>query len=232
MDTRINSLSQDEIANIVIVEAENETDKCYEYIVKRILDYRNSGDSILPANFNELYGVAANSTNLKDVANTMMNWLDYTQLTLREDGRMYVVPERRNEVEKLLSKPFPFIDRCYDKEFFQRKYGIDPKHSKDTRNLSDSKTITAKMLAEQQVIKAYITLSLQKPITKITTQVVDYIVSSTGLKETFVIETLQKKYPKGSIGSFMTKYYEMAFKGRDEATEFEKATVELFQDDF
>lgn len=232
MDTRINSLSQDEIANIVIVEAENETDKCYEYIVKRILDYRNSGDSILPANFNELYGVAANSTNLKDVANTMMNWLDYTQLTLREDGRMYVVPERRNEVEKLLSKPLPFIDRCYDKEFFQRKYGIDPKHSKDTRNLSDSKTITAKMLAEQQVIKAYITLSLQKPITKITTQVVDYIVSATGLKETFVIETLQKKYPKGSIGSFMTKYYEMAFKGRDEATEFEKATVELFQDVF
>lgn len=30
----------------------------------------------------------------------------------------------------------------------------------------------------------------------------------------------------------MTKYFEMAFKGRDEATEFEKATVELFQDVF
>ena len=30
----------------------------------------------------------------------------------------------------------------------------------------------------------------------------------------------------------MTKYYEMAFKGRDEAAEFEKATVELFRDVF
>ena len=30
----------------------------------------------------------------------------------------------------------------------------------------------------------------------------------------------------------MTKYFEMAFKGRDEATEFEKATTELFKDVF
>ena len=39
-------------------------------------------------------------------------------------------------------------------------------------------------------------------------------------------------YPNGSVGAFMTKYFEMAFKGRDEATEFEKATVELFHDVF
>lgn len=114
----------------------------------------------------------------------------------------------------------------------KRKYDIDPKHNKDTRNLSDSKTITAKMLAEQQIMKAYIALSLQKPITKISTSVINYIVSATGLKEPIVIETLQRKYPRGSVGSFMTKYYEMAFKGRDEAANFEKATVELFQDVF
>lgn len=229
MDSRIGSLGLDEFANIVIVEAENESDKCYEHIVQRILAYRSHGDSILPDNFNELYGVATNSTNLKDVANTMMNWLDYTQLTFREDGRILVVPEKRAEVEKILSSPIPFVDRPQQHEFFQRKYGIDPKHNKDTRNLSETKTVTAKMLAEQQIIKAYITLSLQKPITKINSEVVDYIVAATGLNEPLIIETLQKKYPKGSIGSFMTQYYEMAFKGRDEATEFEKATVELFQ---
>ena len=232
MDDRIGSLSQNEIANIIIVEAENESDKCYEHIVQRLLAYRNYGESVLSPDFNEIYGVAADSTNLKDVANTMMNWLDYTQLTLREDGRIYVVPERRTEVENIISKPLPFVDRPHNHEFFQRKYGIDPKHNKDTRNLSDSKTITAKMLAENQIMKAYIALSLQKPITKINASVVDYIVSATGLKEPLVIETLQRKYPKGSVGSFMTKYYEMAFKGRDEATEFEKATVELFQDVF
>lgn len=232
MDSRIESLSQDEMANIVIVEAENETDKCYEYVVQKILAYRSYGKSVLAPDFCELYGVSEDSTNLKDVANTMMNWLDYTQLTMRDDGRIYIVPEKRAEVEKILSIPFPFVDRPHNHEFFQRKYGIDPKHNKDTRNLSDTKTITAKMLAEQQIVKAYITLSLQKPITRIDNVVVDYIVSATGLKEPIILETLQKKYPRGSISSFMTKYYEMAFKGRDEATDFEKATVELFQDVF
>lgn len=43
-------------------------------------------------------------------------------------------------------------------------------------------------------------------------------------KQRLLVET----YPNGSVGEFMTKYFEMAFIGRDEATEFEKATVELF----
>lgn len=36
----------------------------------------------------------------------------------------------------------------------------------------------------------------------------------------------------GSVGAYMTKCFEMAFEGRDEATEFGKATEELFQDVF
>lgn len=232
MDSQIGYLSQDEIANIVIVEAENETKRCYDKIVQRVLAYRTYGTSALSNDFNEVYGVSADSTNLTDIANTMMNWLDYTQLTFHEDGKMYVVPERKAEVEKIISQPLPFIERPNSHEFFQRKYGIDPKHKKDTRNLTEAKTVTAKMLAEQQIMKAYVALSLQRPITKISTSIIDDIVNVTGLTESIVIETLQKKYPRGSIGSFMTKYYEMAFKGRDEATDFEKATAELFQDVF
>lgn len=232
MDERVGSLGKDEMAYIVLVEAENETDKCYESVVQRIIAYRNNGISVLADDFYERYGVAPNSTNLPDVANTMMNWLDYTQLTMREDGRIFVAPAKRGEVEKILSKPLPFIDRPENHEYYQRKYGIDPLHNKDTRNLTDTKTITAKMLAEQQIVKAYISLSLQKPITAITRSVVEQITSATGLNEPFVIEALQRRYPHGSVGSFMTKYYEMAFKGRDEATEFEKATVEIFQDVF
>ena len=232
MDSRIEFLSQDEMANIVIVEAEDETDKCYEYIVRRILDYRNFGKSVLSADFRDIYGVSDSSTNLNDVANTMMNWLDYTQLTMRENGKICIVPEKKVEIKQILAKSFPFIDRPYEHEFFQRKYGIDPKHNKDTRNLSMTKTVTAKMLAEQQIIRTYMTLSLQKPITQINSSLINHIASVTGLKETLVEEILQQKYPKGSVSSFMTKYYEMAFKGRDEATDFEKATVELFRDVF
>ncbi len=232
MDSRICSLSQEEIANIVIVEAENESEKCYEHVVERIILYRNYRETILPLDFAEIYGVAKNSSNLKDVANTMMNWLDYTQLTFRDGGRIFVVEEKKAEVERILSAPPSLIDRPQQHEFFQRKYGIDPKHNKDTRNLSESKTVTEKMLAEQQIIKAYIALSLKMPITKISGEVINHIATTTGLHEPLIIETLQKKYPNGSIGAFMTQYYEMAFKGRDEATEFEKATVELFKNVF
>lgn len=228
MDSRIKELSEKEIAYIVAVEAENESEKCYEHIVHRILAYRNYGYSILPENFNGLYGIKEDTTNLTDVANTMMNWLDYTQLTFREKGKIYVVPEKADEVAKIIEKPLPFIDRPGDHEFFQRKYGIDPKHNKDTRNLSDSKTVTSTMIAEMQIVKAYITLSLSKPINEINDVVVNAIAESTGISEAFVEETLQRKYPCGSIGGFMAKYRDMAFKGRDESTEFEKATAELF----
>lgn len=232
MDERILYLQTEEIANIVIVEAEDESDKCYAYIVERILAYRNYGKDILPDNFDELYGVKAGSTNLSDVANTMMNWLDYTQMTYREKGKIYVVPEHRAEIQEIIQHKFSLIDRPENQEYFQRKYGIDPKHKKDTRNLTNTKTITAQMLAEQQISKAYIGLSLERPITHINARIVELIVESTGIKEPFVIEVLQRKYPNGSVGAFMTKYYEMAFKGRDEAIEFEKATVELFKDVF
>ena len=61
---------------------------------------------------------------------------------------------------------------------------------------------------------------------------VDKIVSQTGLDSRFVEDALLRLYPHGAIGSFMTEYFEMAFKGRDEAAEFEKATVQLFHDVF
>lgn len=95
-----------------------------------------------------------------------------------------------------------------------------------------TQTITAMLIARQKVRQAYITESLERPITKITPVVVDYIVQRTGIDGKTVEDILIETYPNGSVGAFMTKYFEMAFKGRDEATEFEKATVELFQDVF
>ena len=81
-------------------------------------------------------------------------------------------------------------------------------------------------------MQAYIAESLERPITQITPQVVDYIIKVTGIDGETVEDILVETYPNGSVGAFMTKYFEMASKGRDEATEFEKATVGLFQDVF
>ena len=239
MDDRVAYLTEEEIAKIVVVEAENETERCYEYIVDRIHDFRSRGDGCLEPDFFEKYRPSKGEVNpehpfshLTDLANTLVNWLDYTQLIERESGQVRILDEKRSEVAAVLSVTPPFIDRPDQQEYFQRKYGLDPKHRKDTRNLTETRTITAKIIAEQKIKQAYISESLKRPIARITPALVDRITEMTGLNERLIEDTLLRLYPGGSVGAFMTEYFEMAFKGRDEATDFEKATAELFRDVF
>lgn len=238
-DSRIESLSEEELAKIVVVEAENESEKCFEYIVSRIIEFRNKGNACLEPDFAEKYAPSKGEgrinepyAHLMDLANTLFNWLEYTQLAKRENGRIAILPGKQAEVDSILANPPAFIDRPQQHEYFQRKYGIDPKHKKDTRNLTGSTAITAKIIAEQKVKNAFISESLRQPISSVNAALIDKIVETTGIDEKFVQETLLKYYPKGSVGAFMTEYFEMAFKGRDEAVEFEKATVSIFQNVF
>lgn len=233
-------LTQDEIAKIAAVDAENESSAVYEAVVHKIIRFREVGDVCLDPNFFELYKPGRGDVNpdhpfshLQDMANTMVNWLEYTQLCKRNDEKQLVIlEEKQAEVDEILSSVPPFIDRPADHEFFQRKYGLDPKHRKDTRNLEKTKTVTARIIAEQKIRAAYIRISLAKPITGITPGLIADITDETGITANLVEEILQKAYPHGSVGAFMASYFEMAFKGRDECTEFEIATTELFRDVF
>jgi AlwI restriction endonuclease. len=239
-DSRITYLIEEEIAKIIITEAENETDNCYEYIVKRIIEFRNFGEKCLDKDFFTKYAPGSGTVNpdhpfshLTDTANTMVNWIEYTQLAKRDDEKkVRIIDDKMDEIQSILSAATPFIDRPEQQEYFQRKYGLDPKHKKDTRNLTQTKTITSKMIAEQKIKQAFIGESLKSPIGKISIGLIDKIADQTGIEISVVEETLLKLYPHGAIGSFMTEYFEMAFKGRDEASEFEKATVELFKNVF
>ena len=233
-------LMQDEIAKIAAVDAVNETPAVYEAVVQKIFRFREVGDACLAPDFFELYKPGRGDVNpdhpyshLQDMANTMINWLEYTQLCKRNDEKQLVIlEEKQAEVDVILSSVPPFIDRPADHEFFQRKYGLDPKHRKDTRNLEKTKTVTARIIAEQKIRSAYIRISLAKPITGITPGLIAEITDETGITTDLVEEILQKAYPHGSVGAFMASYFEMAFKGRDECTEFEVATTELFRDVF
>lgn len=238
-DPRINYLTEEEIAKIIVTEAEKETDKCFEYIVERIHEFRESGDKCLDEDFLLKYQSSKGGINLAhpyshltDLANTLVNWLEYTQFVQRDEGKVYILPEKTGDVDLILATTTPFIDRPEQQEYFQRKYGIDPKHRKDDRNLMQTMNVSPRLIAAQKIKQAYISLSLQRPITRITTEIIDNIVEQTGIDGRTVEEVLVESYPHGSIGAFMTKYFEMAFKGRDEATEFEQATAELFRDVF
>ena len=239
-DRRIEYLTEDEIAKIIITEAENESESCYKAIVSRILEYREVADSCLSTNFFTEFAPKSGQVNpdhpfshLTDTANTIINWIEYTQLAKRDDEKkLRILEDKLEVVHDILNNLFPFIDRPQEQEYYQRKFGLDPRHKKDTRNLTDSKTITMQMIAEQKIKQAFIGESLKCPISKITNALVEKIAELTGIEVQLVEETLVKLYPHGAVGAFMTEYFEMAFKGRDEATMFEKATVTLFQDVF
>ena len=233
-------ITQDEIAKIVAVDAENEAAAVYEAVVSKILRFREVGESCLDPDFFILYKPsrdivknACSYSHLLDIANTMINWLEYTQLAKRNDDKhLAILEEKQAEVEDILATVPSFIDRPEEHEYFQRKYGLDPKHRKDTRNLEKTKTVTARIIAEQKIRSAYIRASLAKPITGITLGLIADIAEETGITYELVEEILRKAYPHGSLGAFMASYFEMAFKGRDECTEFEMATTELFKDVF
>lgn len=238
-DKRIAYLSQDEIAKIVITEAENESDKCYEHIVSRILEFRDAEDDCLCADFFERYSTSKGSVNpdhpfshLEDTANTIINWLDYTQLIARSNGVIRILPDKADEVHEMIGRPLPFIARPEDQEYFQRRYGLDPAHRKDTRNLRDTKTVTPFMIAEHKVKQAFISASLKEPIGGITTALIDKISEETGIGPKVVEEVLQKNYPHGSIGAFMSSYFEMAFKGTEKCRDFEESTANIFRSVF
>jgi len=239
-DSNIGYLTQEEIAKIIIVEAENESENCYRYIVNRIIDFRCNGDKCLADDYFDKYSPSNGIVNpahpfshLMDTANTIINWLEYTQLAKRdEESRLRIIDDKISEIDNILAGIPPFIDRPEQQEYFQRKYGLDPKHKKDIRNLTETKTITAKIIADQKIKQYFISESLKKPIGNINIALIEQIAEQTGFYGTVVEEALLRLYPHGAIGSFMTEYFEMAFKGRDEAIDFEKATVELFKSVF
>ncbi len=240
LDSRINYLSNDELAKIVITEAENETDRCFEYIVRRILDYREYGDSCLASDFFDKYGPSKGNISidnpfgyLKDIANTIFNWLEYTQLIERcEDSTIRIFDDKISKAKNVVSSVGAFIDRPNNQEYFQRKYGLDPSHTKDLRNLTATRNISAAMIARSKIQFAFIKESLKRPIASITADIIELISNNTGYPIRLVEDTLLSMFPRGAIGSFMPEYFDMAFNGTEEATEFEKATAAIFKDIF
>ena len=239
MDKRIGSLSSEEIGKIVITEATNESNACYEYVIDRIYAFREKGDASLPEDFIETHTSSLGKVNIEqpyrhllDIANTLINWLEYTQLIYREDGTIKIAPDKYTEVLEIISKKTTFIDRPEEHEFFQRKYGLDPWHKKDTRNLLKTEQISSRTIDMQRIRQAFIAYSIHKPISSINSFIVNTIAEKTGTNKNLVEEVLYKEYPRGAVGGFLSGYYEMAFKGRDEAVDFEIATTNIFNDIF
>ncbi len=231
LDERLgNYLTQEEIAYIVSINADNESDKCYENVVSRIVEFRGSSPDFFDEDYFADHQASAN--NLMDLSNTMMNWLDYTRLIYREKKIIGLCEEKREEISQIVNEPGAFIPYPVEADVFQRKYGVDPWHQKDTRNILDTQSITSEILDKNRILHAFFAYSSIHPVSRINSTIIDCICDSSGTDRRFTEQILIQSYPHGAIGGYLSNYRDMAFQGRDEAVDFEKATANLFSELF
>lgn len=236
-DGRIRTLSKAEIARFVITFADDD-DKVDE-VAEWILRFRSDGDAVLPPDFPDRFpprggepqSLEETLDRLEDVANTFINFIEYTQLVVRDLPSLpiYIDPDRLEEVDAILATDPGFIPRPEDEEYFQRRYGLDPSHTKDTRRFTGTR-VTAQLYARRLVMDKFLKLSAVRPITRITTGLVDEISHITGINRSFVEETLGAVGYR-ALGAFQASYLAMSRAGKEEARDFEIATQQIFGPD-
>lgn len=243
-DSRLGYLTEEEIGKIVITEADSENQRCYEHIVQRILAFREDGDSVLEKDFLEKYpsdrmkhnvnfGYESVYSSFKDIANTFTNRLRYAQLIERQRGGIVtVIEDQRAWVESALSTNLPFIPQPENEEVFQRRYGLDLSHNRDTRNLSNEEGSLAGAVRDSRVRTAFLEISTKRPVVQITTEIIEAVAQCSGISSVNTEETLQRLFPHSAIGTFMAGYHEMAYQGTKMAIDFEIATKEVFKEVF
>ena len=225
-----NYLTQEEIAYIVAIKADNESDRCFENVINEICIYRGSGNQTFDEEYFASHQASAN--NLMDLSNTMMNWLDYTQLIYRERKIIGLCDEKRDEVQRIIHEQGAFIPYPIEPDVYQRKYGVDPWHQKDTRNILNTQTVSSSSLDRNRILRAFFAYSSLHPVSRINGQIIDYICDLSGTDARFTEQVLVQAYPHGAIGGYLSNYRDMAFQGREEAVDFEKATTNLFSEVF
>lgn len=235
---------REEIAKIVICFAESNSAKSLDDVVERILRHREIGDDSLPSDyvsrfkstrmksesFDDLVG------NFEHIANTLGNQLSFTQLVaIREGGRWEIAAGAEPAVAQAIADyaQAPLIKDADDEERYQRRFGLPPGKSKDTRRLGDgSESISARSIAAREITSAFLTLASTRIITAIDAELCATISAMTGASAGDVERTLAKKFPAGGTDIFMTEYATLAFGSRERASAFEKATAEIFSDVF
>lgn len=228
----IQYLTQKELALFVITEAENNSDHFVNHVAKRIKMFRNYGEEILPADFAKRYparnGIQTfeqTGARLNDIANTFINFLEYTQLAVRDDERKLCIA-KPNEVEEILSKPAVFIPRPEEQEYFQRRYGLVEGKEKDTRSFGRG-SVSSALIQEQTVRRALLDVATKQLMSAEDSEVVNFLQGKTGCPKELVQKVVDE-YRGREAGIFEAEYFRMSLAGREQSDDFEKATAEIF----
>lgn len=239
LDGRI-ELNSSELGVFVLTEGVDETDATVDKIVNKIVESRKNG-VVLPNDFGKRYPSSTKGERtiektidaLKSNANVFINYIEYTQLVIRDTPKspIYIPADKIDEVKYILNdkSKVKTIDESnpYWKENFQRSYGLPPGATKDTRNFSKQAVVTDEVFKSRRVQSALIHLASQKLITSLTSEVIDEIANITGYNERQVTDALANFHPD-TYSIFEVTYLKMASSSRELDTEFEKATLDIF----
>ncbi len=233
-DGRIaNYLTILEIKKIVIINAVNDMDSCVTNVVNQILAYRAGGDAALGYTLVS-YGCLRfkpgkeTKDSFYDIANTIVNYLDCTQLIVRSGDQLRISPLKAAEVATIVSTTPKFIKNYDIHENYQRSYGIGVR-KKDTRTFAGGISSTARSIKESRISQEFISESIKTPITSITAPLVKSIADKTGIPYKEVEKYLKANYPTGNLCGFYANYHVLASSGNVGAVDFERATKELFE---
>ncbi|WP_229658811.1 restriction endonuclease FokI C-terminal domain-containing protein [Nesterenkonia cremea] len=254
LDPRVGSLSEEEIGTIVMKHGTSNSSETVEAIVHELLAVRNGNQpspdeprveesSAGPIDFffsgeavawdaEGSVGSARNaSTKLLETANVFVNWLDYTQFLGREEGGVWVLDEKRATVHRAVDHFLaePLLSEPEREETFQRRFGRGPNKTKDTRNLDQQATVTARMVEESLIKAKYLGIAEQRPVNGVDDELVNEISGLTGIAAAQVERFLRREYPHGNYGLFLNEYVQMAYESRNRANDFEVATTEIFR---
>ncbi|MDQ0197086.1 AlwI family type II restriction endonuclease [Neobacillus ginsengisoli] len=233
-------LTKEEIGLFCLTEGENETRHCLNHVVNRILDYRANGDYVIPLDFGELYpsrttGIRTRKKTVEalvDTANVFINFLEYSQLIERDtpDSPIYIPVHKTEEVQGRLNDNTRLrtIDsnNLYGIENFQRNYGLSPNTVRDNRNFG-GQVITDQIYRSRRVQSELLHFASIRPIPTISSDIIDEISQITGYTPEQVAEGLQNFRPN-TFTLFESNYMNMSSSGTEFDTEFEIATIEIF----
>lgn len=238
-DGRI-ELDSSELGIFILTEGVDESDSTVDKIVNKILEYRQKGIE-LPKDFGKRYPSSTKGERtlkktleaLKSNANVFINYIEYTQLVIRDTPKspIYIPADKIDEVKAILNdkSKIKTIDETnpYWKENFQRSYGLPPGATKDTRNFSKHSVVTDEVFKIRRIQSTLIHLASKKLITSFTIDVINYIAKITGYSGRQVADALENFQPD-TYSIFEISYLKMASSSRELDTEFEIATLDIF----
>ena len=227
----IEYLTQEELALLVITEADSDSEACLGAVIDRIIAFRQQGRDILPDDFFMRYASRLGEQSLDrtinrltDAANTVINYLEYTQLAARdEEGLLRIVDSARTQAALQQRTALRLHPERH--ELFQRNFGLGPGDTRDNRQFGDS-NVSQEQIQSSLVRAAFHDMACMEIMNVNDAAVIERVSLRTGLSEPIVRRHL-RPYSGRERDIMASSYVAMAFAGRDEATDFEIATMNL-----